>query len=288
MNHRQLLPQTTKNPSANMMPGPDIFSQFMEKQIRHVRAYEQPNADGGSLLQFYLNGPIIGSEYYTDMIQAIRMCAPNDKVFIYINSEGGEVDTGLQIINSINECNCEVITVLDSKAYSIAAVIFLAGHTRIVHAQGSLMIHNYSAGLYGKGHELSQQLIGYNLYILNLFKEHLYPFMTNEEIEHVVNGRDYWLSSSDVQERLDAIEQAEQRDKIIADIEALTDAQEEFAAQIAMLREALAEIDALDEEDEPEPKPKRAPRKKPDPESVTADEKEPEKKPRTKRVPPTV
>lgn len=289
MNHRQLLPQSTKNPSANMMPGPDIFSQFMEKQIRHVRAYEQPNADGGSLLQFYLNGPIIGSEYYTDMIQAIRMCAPNDKVFIYINSEGGEVDTGLQIINSINECNCEVITVLDSKAYSIAAVIFLAGHTRIVHAQGSLMIHNYSAGLYGKGHELSQQLIGYNLYILNLFKEHLYPFMTNEEIENVVNGRDYWLSSSDVQERLDAIEQAEQRDKIIADIEALTEARDEFAAQIEMLKEALAEIEALDEidpEPEPEAKPKRAPRKKTEPEGV--DEAEPVKKTRTKRVPPTV
>lgn len=263
MNHRQILNKLPPQAPSMTLPGLDVFSQFVEKQIRHVRAYEQPNADGGTLLQFYLNGEIIGSEYYTDMIQAIRMCAPNDKVFIYINSEGGHVDTGLQLINAINECNCEVITVLDSKAYSIAAVIFLAGHTRIVHAQGSLMIHNYSAGLYGKGHELSQQLNGYNLYITNLFRDHLAPFMTDDEIDNVINGRDYWLSSAEVQERLEKVEQMETRAKIEADIEAYTEARTEIDNQLKMLKEALAELKKLETKDK-EPtatvvaKPKRA------------------------------
>ena len=85
----------------NINPMEAGFSIFAERQIRHLRSFRTPNQNGGWLQQYYITNNITSPEVYIDMIQEIRMANPNDSIFIYINSEGGEVDTGIQIINAI-------------------------------------------------------------------------------------------------------------------------------------------------------------------------------------------
>ena len=96
-------------PKANNNPVEVGFSPFMERQARHLRSFRTPNQNGGWLHQYYLTNDIGGPELYIDMIQEIRMANPNDSIFVYINSEGGEVDSGIQIINAFQECNCDVV-----------------------------------------------------------------------------------------------------------------------------------------------------------------------------------
>ncbi|MFN8406782.1 MAG: Clp protease ClpP [Sphingobacteriaceae bacterium] len=76
------------------------------------------------------------------------------RIHIRINSPGGSVWEGLPIFNAIRASKSEVHTYIDGIAFSMAAVIALAGH-KIHMAQGSLfMLHNVSGGEYGNAEKM--------------------------------------------------------------------------------------------------------------------------------------
>ena len=54
------------------------------------------------VFHFYISGPIEAPENYTEMIHKIRTAAPHDTINIYLNTEGGQISTGVQIINAIH------------------------------------------------------------------------------------------------------------------------------------------------------------------------------------------
>lgn len=77
-------------------------------------------------------------------------------IHVHINSPGGSVWDGLAIFTTIKSSKVPVYTHVDGIAYSMAAMIALAGH-RVHMAQGSLlMLHNVSTSEYGHAQKLRQ------------------------------------------------------------------------------------------------------------------------------------
>lgn len=201
----------------------EIAVELQQAKEYYVKSFICPNSRGGVLYQFYLNNEITRNDVYVDMIQQIRMAQAEDDVFIYLNNRGGLVDTGIQIINAFDECQGVVHTVIDGIAASIAAVIWLAGHQRTVLNHGSLMLHNFSAGVSGKGHEILETVMGYNSYILEMFKMYTTPFLTDEEYAKMIDGKDYWFSANQIKERLEIIEQQDIKLNLLAERDMLVD-----------------------------------------------------------------
>lgn len=77
-----------------------------------------------------------------------------DRINIHINSPGGSIWDGLPIFNAIRASQKEIHTYVDGIAFSMGAIIALAGHT--VHAaKGSLlMLHNASGASWGNAKDL--------------------------------------------------------------------------------------------------------------------------------------
>lgn len=68
-------------------------------------------------------------------------------ILINISSDGGEVEPGLAIydmIQDLKSLGVAIVTLVHGKAYSCAAVLTLAGHTRICMPNASLMFHPIS------------------------------------------------------------------------------------------------------------------------------------------------
>lgn len=202
----------------------------------HIRSFKTPNSKGGFLQQHYITNTIVTPDIYIDFIQDVRLSNVNDDIYIYLNSEGGMVDTGIQIINAINESRAPVFTVLDGKASSIAANIFLAGDSQIVYNHGSVMIHNFSAGVQGKGHELLQTVTGFQQYITKLMHDYYIPFLTEEEFDRVIDGKDFWFTADEVRERLDVINELRTRDM-------LAEAKQQCLDEISSINQQIEEID---------------------------------------------
>lgn len=157
-------------------------------------------------LHFYLSGPIEEPERYTEMVHQIRSASQNDLVHIHLNTPGGMVATGVQIINAIESTEATVITHLEGEVCSMGSLIFLAGHQMIAYQHSMLMFHNYSGGVYGKGHEQKAALEASEKWYSMIQDKICYPFLTKAELKRIKDGQDLWLHHDEVAKRLEKLQ----------------------------------------------------------------------------------
>lgn len=187
---------------------------------RHPRPAETPDENGATevvpfqgllryerqipihQISYYLCGEIREPEYYTELFYTLRTAAETDLVYLHLNSPGGDFDTGLQIINNMRASAARVVTVLEARAYSMAAFIFLAGDELVVHDNCQLMFHTYTSGFFGKGHEQQAEVAALGNWFQKVMTRICTPFMTTAEIDRVLKGGDLWMDSDEIQRRL--------------------------------------------------------------------------------------
>ena len=158
-----------------------------------------------SVHHFYISGDIGPANYYVEMIHIIRTAGPNDIVYIHLNTTGGVLDTGIQIINAMKESGALIICSIEAQAYSMGSMIFLAADDFIVHDNAMMMIHNFSGGSFGKGNEQRLRLDAV-ITLFDTFVRPIYvPFISEEEYDGVIDGKDIWLQSDQIRERLELV-----------------------------------------------------------------------------------
>ncbi len=165
---------------------------------------------------FYLYKAIGTPENYTDMIQAIRTAEPHDQIIIYLNTEGGHLDTGIALISAIAETQATVTTVLDSTACSMGAILFLAGHQYVVHDCSMLMFHTFNGGFYGKSSDVDKQVQAYKRQYSMLVKKICSKFLTADEIKRIDAGEEMWFASDVISKRLKALTNRVPKPKALA------------------------------------------------------------------------
>lgn len=69
---------------------------------------------------------------------------------LYIDSYGGEVYSGLALVNLMTSSKTPIHTYCYSKAMSMGAMIFIAGHKRYIHKNATIMIHQLLSGAFGE------------------------------------------------------------------------------------------------------------------------------------------
>lgn len=82
------------------------------------------------------------------------IAAKEKEVTVRINSPGGSVFEGIAIYNAIANSALEVTTIVDGIAYSMGAIIALAGNKIQMAKNATMMIHNVSGGVYGNANDL--------------------------------------------------------------------------------------------------------------------------------------
>ena len=86
----------------------------------------------------------------------------SNEITVFINSPGGDVLSGLAVYDLILNLRSPVRTVCIGAAYSMGAIVFLAGRKREVHEHSRLMIHDpsyFSNDIGGKKpHEIQSQV----------------------------------------------------------------------------------------------------------------------------------
>lgn len=150
----------------------------------------------------YLNYLIEKPHHYFEFLEILRSANSEDEIYIHLNNNGGYVDTTMQIINYMNESKARVITCLEGACHSCASLILLNGDEIKVSQHGSMLCHYYSGGIHGKGNEIETQVNFDKEYYKTFFRKIYDKFLTKEEIEELINGKDFWLSSKDILKRI--------------------------------------------------------------------------------------
>jgi ATP-dependent Clp protease protease subunit len=79
-----------------------------------------------------------------------------DDIFLYINSGGGEVISGLAILDCMNSIRSNICTIVQGASYSMACVLASAGAKgkRFITPHSEMMAHTVSSGYYGKDSDI--------------------------------------------------------------------------------------------------------------------------------------
>ena len=154
------------------------------------------------LYEFYLSGDIGDPEDYIEWFDTIRNANPQDTIRIYINSGGGDLYTTLQFLRVFGETEATIITSVEGACMSAATMIFLHADQHEVTPHSLFMFHNYSAGVFGKGGEMYDQLQFERRWSENFMNEVYDGFLTTEEISSMLHNKDIWMTSDEVVERL--------------------------------------------------------------------------------------
>ena len=162
--------------------------------------FEQSNLQ--KFHHYYLSEAIGPPNEYVEMIHKIKTGNPNEVIFIHLNTPGGRLDTGVQIINAMQTSESHIICSLESEAHSLGTLIFLAADEFLVHDNCIMMFHNYSGGMWGKGNEQVAQLDAVTKWFDSLARRIYVPFMTDDEVNRIIKGEDIWLQTDDIRKRL--------------------------------------------------------------------------------------
>jgi len=159
-------------------------------------------------VSYYLSGDIHEPQYYTELFYTLRSAAETDLVYLHLNSSGGDFNTGLQIINNVRASNARVVTILEARAYSMAALIFLSGDELVVHDNCQLMFHIYSGIFAGKGNEHQAEVLALGNWFEKVMSRLCSPFLTETEIANILKGADLWMDSDEIHRRLMRMQRA--------------------------------------------------------------------------------
>jgi len=218
------------------------------EEKRPYMMYESANVARN--IDIYISDEFAEPLLYCEMIHVIRTATPNDTIYLHLNTPGGRLDTGVQLISAIRSSEARIITILDGVAHSMGALLFLCGHEMIIHDHAQLMFHTYSGGVFGKGSDIRGQTDATEDWFRIIANDICYPFMSKREIQRMLKGEDFWFQTEQIEQRLEKMGEILMK-------QAKEQVEEMEAAEINRMIEILAErglmvVDADDVEDDVE------------------------------------
>lgn len=152
---------------------------------------------------FYFSEPIGEPSEYVDVIHRLHTATENDTIYIHLNTPGGDLATGVQLVGAMQNTCAHVITILEGIAYSLGTLIFLAGDELVINDHGMMMFHNFSSGLRGKGNEMASELNATIEWFASIASDFYLPFLTEDELSRIMRGEDMWMQAAEIRTRLD-------------------------------------------------------------------------------------
>ena len=164
-----------------------------------AKGYKVHNDD-----KIFLYGPIESAFDFAEAIEPLARCDEGDTVTIHLSSPGGclsAVDALLHAIKTAQDKGVEVHCVATGLTASAGTFILLECTSFELSSGFHALIHNGSLGDGGSYNQFRASSMFHLKYMEDRLREVYANFLSPEEIEEVLDGKDIWLSPDDWIER---------------------------------------------------------------------------------------
>lgn len=188
---------TIKPRFGQLEKNPDICKKFqrMKQKFRNII-----KGDGKAIIMLYGK---VGEGRSVDSNRVVsELFALSDqgcKIEVRINSQGGDVFSGMAIYNALRQSKEDITIYIDGVAASIAGIIALCGKPLYMSPYAKLMLHNVSGGTYGNAKELRQMADQMEVLQSNLAT--MIAGRLGMEADNVAkkyfDGQDHWITANE-------------------------------------------------------------------------------------------
>ena len=152
--------------------------------------------------EVFIDSEIEEPSKYRELISVLINAGPDDKVHLFINSNGGHLDTAGAIISGILSSQAEVTAFLMGATHSAASLISMYCHAVHVYDTAYMMIHTASFGSSGNTPTVKAHTDFTIKQCEKLMKDAYEGFLTEDELKKVLNGIELWYNAEEIKPRL--------------------------------------------------------------------------------------
>lgn len=178
--------------------------------VNNIRTTVEPL---GHKFTINLDRVITDPEDFQEELLTIRQCGEGDVCHILLSSGGGSAETMKCFLSAIEQCRGEVVCEITGDIASAATFIFLAGDQYIISDNAEAMFHWVSYGSVGKGSDVKRHVDFTHKSSEKLVRKYYKDFLTEDEIDLLIDGKEYWMDSDDIMKRLEKRQELRQEDQ---------------------------------------------------------------------------
>lgn len=191
------------------------LENYQEKSVNNPLKIQ--HLPSGDIIDFFLPFEIEDSEDFIDFLRAVREAKSTDLIRIHIDCCGGDVGTAFIIYDTLRMTQATVEISVEGICASAASLIMLAGDQWEILEHAHVMIHAWSGMIYGKWHEQKAKFHFDEKSTEEDWRKAYKGFLTDQEIEEVLDGKDIWLTASETLDRLGKFKEKDIRRQQIID-----------------------------------------------------------------------
>jgi ATP-dependent protease ClpP protease subunit len=167
-----------------------------------THSYYSPQVGNKSHHKIYLINDIEVVPLYAKAIQVINESSEGDIIELVLDTYGGYTDTATSLRIALQNCPAKIVVTVLSVAYSAGTMFFDIADEINLSPESSIMMHEYSAGVQGKGQEIKAQQDFYIKRFAKLTDTVYADILTEEEINDLHKGADLYFLGDELAERL--------------------------------------------------------------------------------------
>lgn len=168
--------------------------------ITHVRTQVEPL---GFKYTVRIDRVLDEPENWQEEIATIRQAGEGDVIHLLLNTQGGNAYVMYGLLSALEQSTAHIICELEGMAASCGSFIFLCGDEFRVSPNAELMAHNASHGIYGKASDVSTYVNFSDQQFKKLLERYYTNFFTQEEITKMVDGKEFYMDSDEIMDRLE-------------------------------------------------------------------------------------
>lgn len=155
-----------------------------------------------------IDEPFVSPSYYRGVVSMLMGASEDDTVIFLINSPGGQLNGLLALVEGVKMTDATTIAVLVGECASAASMFALHCDTIFVSDNATMLCHNISYGTGGKGSDILSHVQHVSKTSEKLLRKTYEHFLSKTEIDEMINGREIYLDSDEIKQRLEQKEKA--------------------------------------------------------------------------------
>ena len=181
--------QETGVPSSliNLLKGDSYINTVSQTFLRH---------------DVFLDGPIGDPSEYRELISLLFNAGEGDTINIIINSEGGQLDTAMAIIEGLKNTAAHVTAVLVGACHSAASIISMYCDEVVVLESAYSMVHTASFGSAGTAGNVKSHTEFIAKQVDKILAETYEGFLSKDELSKVRSGVEMWFDAAEIKKRM--------------------------------------------------------------------------------------
>lgn len=154
----------------------------------------------GDTVYAYLPEEVYSVGNYCELCHTLEHTDAKE-VRLVMNNGGGDLYAMLSIAEAVRKSNAKVVAQISGCVASAATMLTLCCDEIEVAKHTSWLTHYYSGGTAGKGNEIKARNAFDEIEIPRMFRDIHKGFLTDDEIERVIDGKDLWMSEEEILRR---------------------------------------------------------------------------------------